>query len=106
MTVAISVNRLPYARVSSYYQARLTCTGGGPLPLVWSLTGGSLPDGLQLTPAGAIFGTPKAVTVNRTFLVTVQDGQVQSDSRLVWLDVVEALTDPANPNLKFFNDDF
>lgn len=47
---------MPEAMVGKTYATQLTAQGGGQL--VWSLSSGSLPDGLQLSETGAITGTP------------------------------------------------
>src|SRR3974390_997006 len=56
----ISTPPLPSATLGSSYSANLAATGGVP-PYTWSMKGGTLPAGLQLSaPTGAISGTPTA----------------------------------------------
>jgi hypothetical protein len=104
--LAITRVALPWGRLGSWYSARLTQNGGGALPLTWSLSGGSLPPGLTLSPNGVVSGIPTAVTVNTPFTVFVRDAGFGQDQRAVYLDILPALTDPSNPNLKFSNGDF
>jgi hypothetical protein len=53
------------------YQETLYATGGSDAGLLWSLTGGALPSGLNLNPAtGTISGN---TTESATFIVTVAD---------------------------------
>jgi hypothetical protein len=62
-----TTSSLPTGKVGKAYSAQLTATGGVS-PYVWSLQG-TLPDGLQLSPSGAITGTPTATGI---FPFTVQ----------------------------------
>ena len=55
--IAITTAALPGAIVSAPYSQQLAATGGVP-PYGWSLQSGTLPDGLSLTPAGSLSGTP------------------------------------------------
>ena len=57
-----------FARVGTPYAQSLSATAGTP-PFTFALTGGALPAGLALSPAGAITGTP---TNAGTSLFTVQ----------------------------------
>jgi hypothetical protein len=50
---------LPHGTVGAPYEQALAATGGTP-PYGWSVTSGSLPAPLALTPAGALAGTPAA----------------------------------------------
>ncbi len=74
-----SASNLPPGTVGALYSTTLTATGG-QTPYTWSISGGSLPPGLALTPStGAIGGTPiTAATYN--FSATVRDsvGTTQS----------------------------
>jgi hypothetical protein len=49
--------------------AQTLAAAGGTAPYTWALTGGSLPDGISLSSAGGISGTP---TTNGTFSFTAQ----------------------------------
>ncbi len=68
--VTISTTSLPGGTVSSAYSSTLAAAGG-KTPYSWSLSGGSLPAGLNLSSAGVISGTPTAAgTVSFTVKVT------------------------------------
>lgn len=60
-SVQITTTQLPPATSDSPYSASLTATGG-TAPYVWSLTSGTLPDGLTMSSAGVISGQPTATT--------------------------------------------
>jgi len=53
----ITTTDLPDAAVGQPYEAQLQAAGGAA-PYTWSLLGGRLPEGLNVTPAGRIAGTP------------------------------------------------
>lgn len=55
----------------AYPTVALAATGGA-LPYTWSLTSGALPDGLTLTPAGQVSGTPTRAG-HFNFVVEVAD---------------------------------
>jgi sugar lactone lactonase YvrE len=59
---------LPPGTVGTPYAQTLTAAGGTP-PYSWSITFGTLPSGLTLSPTGSISGTP---TVSGSFLLTFQ----------------------------------
>lgn len=63
---------LPDAIVGVPYSATLQA-GGGFSPITWTLTGGSLPGGLQLSSGGVISGTPTAAAGSASFAVTAKD---------------------------------
>jgi uncharacterized protein YjdB len=55
-----------------FFSHRLTATGGAP-PLVWSvIPGGSMPEGLRVSPSGELSGVPTAVGTS-SFRVRVAD---------------------------------
>jgi len=64
---------LPQGTLDQSYSETLTATGGDGVTYVWSLASGTLPDGLQLSPAGVVSGTPTAVDT-ATFTVEVSSG--------------------------------
>jgi cytoskeletal protein CcmA (bactofilin family) len=64
----ITVGSLPDGRVNQPYSETLAAAGGTS-PYTWSVTAGSLPDGLTLSSAGVISGTP---TTAGTFSFTVR----------------------------------
>jgi hypothetical protein len=53
---------------------------GGPTPYSWSVVSGNLPQGLSLTAAGLLQGTPSAV-VSRDIRVRVVDSSGANDAR-------------------------
>jgi hypothetical protein len=55
--IALSPATLPGGTVGTPYSQTLTASGGVE-PYGFAVTGGALPDGLTLTPAGALEGTP------------------------------------------------
>jgi hypothetical protein len=88
----VTTTSLPAAQVGKAYTATLTATGGTP-PLTWSITAGTLPAGLSLTPSsGMIAGTP-TVAVNAAaigFKVTDSASPAQSSARTLSLTVASA----------------
>lgn len=55
--LTITTTTLPPGVLGQAYSFPLTASGG-TAPLTWTLTGGSLPQGLSLSPAGLISGVP------------------------------------------------
>jgi len=70
---------LPAATVGAAYSQTLAVGGGTP-PYTWALTGGALPAGLTLSPAGALSGTPTAAGTFQ-FAATVTDGAASTASQ-------------------------
>ena len=67
--LTITTTSLPTGYVSILYDTQLMVTGGTP-PYQWTLSSGTLPPGLTLTPAtGVISGTP---TTTGSYPITVQ----------------------------------
>jgi putative Ig domain-containing protein len=66
-----SASPLTSATEGTAYSNTLTATGG-TAPYTWSVSAGSLPGGLMLSPAGALSGTPTA-TGTFSFTVKVTD---------------------------------
>ncbi|MBX5480743.1 MAG: putative Ig domain-containing protein [Myxococcaceae bacterium] len=77
---------LPDAYVGSAYNQTLAATGG-KAPLTWSISSGTLPNGLTLSPAGVLSGT---ATTNgtATFTVRVTDANGQFATRSLNLTVL------------------
>ena len=75
---AITTESLPQAALAHAYRVRLEATGGVP-PLHWSLSAGSLPDGLELEDSGIISGTATRIG-NFRFSLTVTDSDKPSHS--------------------------
>ncbi len=80
---AIATTSLPNAYLESAYQFQLQSSGGNP-PTAWSITGGSLPDGLSLSVSGIIFGIP---TNAGSYSITVQTTDLQGAVQSVTLDL-------------------
>lgn len=59
--VIVTTTALPVGKTGAQYYATLSATGGTG-PYSWSVTNGTLPNGLSLSGAGVITGTPAAVT--------------------------------------------
>jgi large repetitive protein len=75
----ITTTSLPAGTVGSPYSGFLQSSGGTP-PVTWSVSVGSLPAGLTLTPSsGAISGTPSAAGTTN-FTVTATDVSVPAQS--------------------------
>lgn len=77
--LAISTTSAPAGTEGTAYSLQLGATGG-TTPYTWSLLSGSLPNGLSLSAAGLISGTPTAIG---TFIFTakVTDNVSATDSR-------------------------
>jgi len=69
--LAVTTTSLPAATVSQPYNQLLATNNAGTV--TFSLTSGSLPAGLSLTPWGLITGTPTAVVTGQSFTVSVTD---------------------------------
>ncbi|WP_029137113.1 beta strand repeat-containing protein [Nakamurella lactea] len=71
-TLTVTTTDLPDGTVGAGYRAAVTATGAADGIYHWSVTGGALPDGLQLSDDGVISGIPtKPGTF--TFTVSVND---------------------------------
>lgn len=84
--VQITTPALPAAIRGITFNQQLNATGGKP-PYVWTVTAGSLPTGLGLTPAGVISGTP-SVTGPFSFSVTATDADSHAAVRALAINVV------------------
>jgi hypothetical protein len=69
----ITTTTLPNGTVGSFYNTTLQATGG-VTPYHWSVSSGSLPQGLGITDSGIISGTPTTQGTS-TFIVQVVDAQ-------------------------------
>lgn len=76
--LTITTSALPAATISVSYSGTLQASGG-KAPYSWSVTGGTLPDGLSLASAGEISGTPTQKG-NFTFQTQVKDSSGHSSS--------------------------
>ncbi|MBI5084638.1 MAG: putative Ig domain-containing protein [Acidobacteria bacterium] len=72
------------------YSQTLTAVGG-TLPYAWTVTGGSLPPGLALSPTGVLSGTPSSAGAY-TFLVQVTDGAAATATQSFSLNIGSSLT--------------
>ena len=77
--LAILPTAMPAGKVGSPFSAALQVSGGTP-SFNWSVTSGSLPQGLTLSTAGVISGTPTA-SGTATFVATVNDSAKTTQSR-------------------------
>jgi hypothetical protein len=90
--LAISTTALPDAQVGVAYSAALSASGGKS-PYNWSLTSGTLPNGLSLNAAaGSITGTPTAAAngVVLTFQVADAENPAQAKTVNLTLNVTPA----------------
>ena len=102
-TPIIETTALPDAILNAEYSERIEVTG--LTPVEFSITSGSLPDGLELLEAGYISGTP---TSEGTFEFVINaKNSVGSDSKAFVLNVVEdtlpRITSTSLPNAHMFN---
>lgn len=84
--LSITTTSLPNASIGTAYSGPLAASGG-IAPYRWTLTGGTLPPGLDLNPATGLSGTPSGIPatqpVSLTFKVT--DSEVPAASASVTL---------------------
>lgn len=98
----IQTEDLPFAVDGEPYTFNLTAILGQP-PFNWEIVSGSLPEGLALTPAGNIDGTPSE-SGDFTFTVRVIDNQDISAEKTFGLEVYsEGLYDLARDWSDFVN---
>jgi hypothetical protein len=69
----VTTDHLQSATVGQPYSVTLTAFDAGGKSLVWSISGGLLPDGITLAPDGTVSGTPTTVGTS-AFTVKVKDG--------------------------------
>jgi hypothetical protein len=74
-----SPGTLPVGMAGSAYNQALQVTGG-TAPFTWTLTEGNLPQGIMLSSAGLLSGTPDAASES-TFTVEVEDGHGFTDTQ-------------------------
>ena len=76
-SLTITTTSLPGGNVAFFYDSQLMATGG-KTPYTWSITSGTLPPGLSLTPStGVISGTP---TTTGSYPITVQVTDADSNT--------------------------
>lgn len=78
ITLNIKTSSLPNGQVTVPYSQSLSAEGGSGA-YTWSVTGGSLPPGISLSPSGVLSGTP-TTSGTYNFTVTLSDTDGQSDS--------------------------
>jgi hypothetical protein len=89
--ITVTSTSLPAGATQAPYSQTLTATGGTP-PYAWSVTAGSLPNGLTLqVPTGALAGTP-TVTGVFTFTVTVTDANSVTAQKQFTLSIGTGIT--------------
>lgn len=88
----ITTTSLPNGTQGGAYSQTLAATGGAGT-LVWSISAGSLPTNLSLSPTGVISGTPTG-TGTSNFTARVVDGFSQSDTQPLSITIVAAPTPP------------
>ncbi|MGD0497335.1 MAG: putative Ig domain-containing protein, partial [Bryobacteraceae bacterium] len=86
----VTTSTLPYGAVGMAYSGMLSAIGGTP-PYTWSVAGGALSGGLNLTSGGAISGTPYAAGAS-IFTVRVQDSALATASKTLALTISAAGT--------------
>src|ERR1051326_8270858 len=84
--LTVTTSSLPRGTVGTPYSQTLTASGGTG-GNTWSIISGSLPQGLALSPAGMISGTPSAAS-SPNFWVQVQDssGATASKALVIFID--------------------
>jgi putative flippase GtrA len=70
--LSITTTALPNGTVGAPYSYALAATGG-ITPLTWTITAGTLPAGMSLTPAGILGGTPTEAVTNRSITFQAAD---------------------------------
>jgi hypothetical protein len=83
--ITITTTTLPDATAGMPYSQSLTASGA-TAPYTWTLSSGTLPDGLSLNSSGIISGTPTAASITSTFTVKVSDSSTTPNT------VTQALT--------------
>lgn len=72
--LTVTTTAVPTAAINLSYSTTLNASGG-VAPYNWSLSSGSLPAGLQLSPSGVISGTPTGTPATTSFTVKVTDSE-------------------------------
>ena len=73
--LTISPASLPNGVVGKSYTTTTLTAGSGTAPYTFAVTTGTLPDGLGLTPAGVLSGTPTTPVTGAAFTVTATDSK-------------------------------
>lgn len=83
--LGLSTPQLPQGTVGQAYSATLGATGG-TTPYTWSVTSGSLPAGIALSPAGTLSGTPTTAGTSSA-VVQVTDASAQHATETITMVV-------------------
>ncbi len=97
--ISVSGGALPNGTAGVPYSATLAASGGAP-PYSWTITAGALPDGLSLSPAGTISGTPSRAATY-TFTATATDTSAGKASAAISISIAPAplkITTSSLPN--------
>ena len=78
---------LPNGEIGVLYSETLTAIGGNA-PFTWSVTAGTLPDGLSLSSEGVLSGTPTMIQTE-TFTITVTNTNSEIDSQEFTINITE-----------------
>ena len=89
--LTITTVSLPGGVIGSGYSQTLASTGGTGT-ITWSLSAGSLPAGLSLSPTGAITGTPTGPAGTSTFTVRAADSGSQQVTKELSIAIVAPLS--------------
>jgi hypothetical protein len=84
-TLSIVTSTLPDAQVGAPYTVFLVRAGGAG-PFAWEVASGTLPEGIALTAAGELTGTPTTAG-DAAFEVRVSDAESQSATAELTLQV-------------------
>lgn len=87
----ITTTMVPSGRTATAYSAQLEATGGSGARS-WSITSGSLPAGLALSPSGLLSGTPTSTAAVRV-TVRVVDAKGRARSRSLFVQVLGTAVD-------------
>jgi len=85
--LAVTTSSLPSGMLGQAYSQALQAVGGNP-PYTWTLAEGSLPAGLELSPAGLITGVP-TIAETRSFTIQVADQAQRTDQQALSLAVID-----------------
>ena len=77
LTITAAV--LPTASVSQAFSTQFAATGG-VTPYIWSVSSGTLPQGLQLSTSGVLSGTPIQFSGGNTFTIQVTDTETPAQT--------------------------
>ncbi len=74
VTITLTPSTLPAGTYGQLYAAMSLSASGGAAPYTFAVTGGALPSGISLSPAGSLSGTPTATYASgANFTVTATD---------------------------------